>query len=200
MKYLSFIVLFLVHSCILFSRQADSAELESQIEQLRIELLREIRNVNQNVMWTGGINKKIKEEIGSMQDVQAKKTDKVFSSLGANNEKLDSVGMSLNQMQILATKNQDSFDKFAMKNYIFHFAAVAFILFLIFYIMIVRRKSTEFLLTRADNLATQNIEIIHKAEEIKKLRQSLEQMVNQQEKVVKSSKKKQKKAKKKKKK
>jgi len=74
-------------------------------------------------------------------------------------------------------------------SYILHGFTLTLIVFLIIFVLIQRQKSLDFLLSRTNNLSGQNEEILAKAEELKKIKKSLKDIIKNQQQAEKGKKK-----------
>ncbi|MGM0530677.1 MAG: hypothetical protein ACQER7_04940 [Bacteroidota bacterium] len=101
----------------------------------------------------------------------------------------DSISNKAAQLQKNIKANKEQYRQNSMLHFLFHGLAVGLIIFMIFYLRSLRRKSLQYLMSRAESLEGRQDEILQKASELEEIRQNLEKTQKQQKKLKKKLKK-----------
>ncbi|MEF8983666.1 MAG: hypothetical protein V5A51_03655 [Bacteroidales bacterium] len=101
----------------------------------------------------------------------------------------DSLDRKAVQLQKNIKANKEQYRQNSILHFLFHGLALGLIIFLIFYLRSLRRKSLQYLISRAESMEDRQDEILQKTNELEEIRQNLEKTQKQQKKLKKRMKK-----------
>jgi C4-dicarboxylate-specific signal transduction histidine kinase len=168
--------------------QVDSLQFSKELNVIK----KAITNLKYTAYQQNQIQQSMSDSLSVLHQTQQEGNRQLLDELSRNLEKLDAIRSDLNNINGETIQLNDQQQRNFMINYLLHGFSLALFIFLIVYILIQRRRSLDFLLARANNLAGQNNEILEKAEELKSIKKSLKEVMEHQKKANKALKKKKK--------
>lgn len=171
-------LVFFIYVIPTYTQTSDSINIVKEINKIEAE----IKKVYQNVIIQNEKTEKISKDVNAYYENQLEELTKLQTLLEKNSEEFKNMNQVLAEIDTASSKNIQKIKNFEIRNFIVQFILFGLLAFLTVFVIRFRRQSLDYLLTKANNLANQNDKIIEKAEELKSIKMSLNELIIEQRK------------------
>ncbi len=171
----------------------DSLHIEKRFQELKSSMQKNDQAIRYQIDKSNRNFILLNARFDELEENNQKHYEGIQNHIERNSQNMDSLKAKALSIQNQIQSFYEAERKAKITSWIFQLVAIGLILFLIVYSIFLRNRSVEMISLRAEKLADGNNEILRKAGELKAIKKSLNELLDQQQKIKKSVKRKKKK-------